>query len=185
MPVRSCSAAGDALGRGEGLRDRPPEEDPGRQRRGAAWLDFLETWNLAEPRRGPDRPESCPTTPLRSGPTPGSSVSGPLALEARQSALARAEAARRRPGPGRARPGPARTPRRSATADSSARCAAALEALGADPVLPGAHRERELFDPKEYRRLLRPPAVSLAMNRIEETRSLADGDGVDRRLPRA
>ena len=98
-----------------------------------------------------------------------------LSLEARQSALARAEAidvarARAEVDRGRSEAESFRT------AEASARCAAALEALGSVRFyqkLAGS----ELFDPKEYVAIRKAARRLLAMNRIEETRSLADEDG--------
>jgi hypothetical protein len=136
--------------------------------------DFLEAWNLA----GRDQtlidrvlPEDAPS--LRTY----ADFLGErgLSLEARWSALARAEALE----VARAK-GELEQARRDAdafrTADASARCADALKAL--DPVrfyqnLAG----RELFTPKDYKDVLTGARRLLAMERIEETRSLADADG--------
>ncbi len=137
--------------------------------------DFLEAWNLAGrdealiDRVLPDDAASLRTYARFLG-------ERALSLEARRSALARAEAmdvARARTELDQAR----RDAESFRTADSSARCAAALEALGAVrfyQTLVG----RDLFDPKEHKALLTAARRLLAMNRIEETRSLADGDGV-------
>jgi len=137
--------------------------------------DFLEAWNLAGrdealmDRVLPDDAASLRTFARFLG-------ERALSLEARKSALARAEAldvARARTELDQAR----REAESFRTADSSTRCAAALEALGKVRFYQ-ALIGRELFDPKEHKALLTAARRLLAMNRIEETRSLADGDGV-------
>jgi tetratricopeptide (TPR) repeat protein len=98
-----------------------------------------------------------------------------LSLEARRSALARAEAlevARAKSELDRGR----REAEFFRTAASSEHCAAALASLRSVKfyqTLAGL----ELFDPKEYAETLKGVRRLLAMNRIEETRSLADPDG--------
>ncbi|MCX6573632.1 MAG: hypothetical protein NTX99_06535 [Candidatus Aminicenantes bacterium] len=137
--------------------------------------DFLEAWNLAGRDQAlidrvlPDDSASLRTYARFLG-------ERALSLEARRSALARAEAmdvARARTELDQAR----RDAESFRTADSSARCTAALEALGAVRFYQ-ALVGRDLFDPKEHKALLTAAHRLLAMNRIEETRSLADGDGV-------
>jgi hypothetical protein len=61
-------------------------------------------------------------------------------------------------------------------AEASAHYARALEALGAIKFYQ-ALAGRELFDAREYAETLKSARRLLAMNRIEETRSLADADG--------
>jgi len=98
-----------------------------------------------------------------------------LALEARQTALAKAERldflrAKNELDLGR------REAEVFRNAEASAHYARALEALGAIKfyqTLSG----RELFDPREYDEVRKLARRLLAMNRIEETRSLADADG--------
>jgi tetratricopeptide (TPR) repeat protein len=98
-----------------------------------------------------------------------------LALEARQTALAKAEhldflRAKNELDLGR------REAEVFRNAEASAHYARALEALGAIKfyqTLAG----RELFDPREYAEVRKLARRLLAMNRIEETRSLADADG--------
>ena len=98
-----------------------------------------------------------------------------LSLEARRSALARAEAlevARAKSELDRGR----REAEFFRTAASSEHCAAALASLRSVKfyqTLAGL----ELFDPKDYAETLKGVRRLLAMNRIEETRSLADPDG--------
>ncbi len=98
-----------------------------------------------------------------------------LSLEARRSALARAEAlevARAKSELDRGR----REAEFFRTAVSSEHCAAALASLRSVKfyqTLAGL----ELFDPKDYAETLKGVRRLLAMNRIEETRSLADPDG--------
>lgn len=98
-----------------------------------------------------------------------------LALEARLSALARAERLDLVRAQGELDRG-----RREAEAfrpaEASARYAAALEALGRIRFYQ-ALTGTELFDPKEHAAALRTVRRLLAMNRVEETRSLADEDG--------
>lgn len=97
-----------------------------------------------------------------------------LSLEARRSALARAEArevARAKSELDRGR----REAEFFRTAVSSERCAAALAALRSVKfyqTLAGT----ELFDPREYAETLKAVRRLLAMNRIDETRSLSDPD---------
>lgn len=98
-----------------------------------------------------------------------------LALEARLSALARAERidlVRAQSELDRGR----REAEAFRPAEASARYAAALEALGRIRFYQGL-TGTELFDPKEYAAALRTVRRLLAMNRVEETRSLADEDG--------
>jgi hypothetical protein len=136
--------------------------------------DFLEAWNLA----GRDQslldrvlPEDAPS--LR---TYADFVGERgLPLEARWSALARAEALE--VAGARAELDEARRDADAfRTADASARCADALKALG-----PVRFYQRlaglELFAPKDYQDVLTGARRLLAMERIEETRSLADADG--------
>lgn len=61
-------------------------------------------------------------------------------------------------------------------AEAAAHLAASLEALGAIKFYQGL-TGRELFDPAEYLDVRKKARRLLAMNRIEETRSLADPDG--------
>jgi hypothetical protein len=137
--------------------------------------DFLEAWNLA----GRD-----PEIIDRVLPDDAASLRAyarflgerALSLEARQSALARAEAldvARARTELDRAR----REAERFRTADSSARAAAALAALDSVRFYQDLTGHR-LFDPRDYKSIRTGARRLLAMNRIEETRSLADGDGL-------
>ena len=98
-----------------------------------------------------------------------------LALEARQAALARAEnldflRAKNELDLGR------REAEVFRNAEASAHYARALEALGAIKFYQ-ALAGRELFDPREYAEVHKLARRLLAMNRIEETRSLADADG--------
>jgi hypothetical protein len=137
--------------------------------------DFFEAWNVA----GRD-PEIIDRV------LPGDAVSlrayarflgeRALSLEARQSALARAEAmdvARARTELEQAR----READRFRTADSSARAAAALAALDSVRFYQGLTGQR-LFDPLDYKAIRTGARRLLAMNRIEETRSLEDKDGL-------
>lgn len=138
-------------------------------------VDFLETWNLTGrdyaliDRVLPDRAAALRTYARFLG-------ERSLALAARHAALARAEAldvARAQAELDQGR----RDAESFRTADSSAHCVAALEALGAVKfyqTLAG----RELFDPKEYAACRKAARRLLAMNWIEETRSIADGDGL-------
>ncbi len=137
-------------------------------------LDLLETWNLSVrdyalmDRILPDNAEALRTYARFLG-------DRALSLEARHSALARAEAlevtrARQELDRGR------REAESFRTAESSARCAAALEALGTVRFYQDL-TGKELFDPKEYAEVRKAARRLLAMNRIEETRSLADPDG--------
>ncbi len=98
-----------------------------------------------------------------------------LALEARQAALAKAESldflrAKSELDLGQ------REAEFSRSAEASAHYAAALAALGAIKFYQ-ALAGRELFDPREYAEVRKKARRLLAMNRIEETRSLADADG--------
>lgn len=98
-----------------------------------------------------------------------------LDLRSRWSALARAEAldvARARAELEQAR----RDADAFRTADASDRSAAALKALGSVRFYQDL-AGREIFAPKEYRDVLTGARRQLAMDRIEETRSLADADG--------
>ena len=98
-----------------------------------------------------------------------------LSLEARRLALARAEAlevARAKAEFDRAR----REAESFRTAEASAHCTEALRALRSVKFyqdLAGT----EFFDPKDYAAVLKSVRRLLAMDRIEETRSLADPDG--------
>jgi len=98
-----------------------------------------------------------------------------LSLEARRSALARAERLDLVRAQGEI-DGGRREAEAFRPAEASARYAAALEALGRIRFYQGL-TATELFDPKEYAAALRTVRRLLAMNRIEETRSLADEDG--------
>ena len=137
-------------------------------------LDLLETWNLSGRDYGLiDRilPEDAAT--LRAYALFLGERS--LSLEARQLVLARAEQldflrAKSELERGRREAEAFRTP------EASARYAAALEALGAIKFYQSLSG-RELFDPDEYADVLKTARRFLAMSRIEETRSLADGDG--------
>jgi hypothetical protein len=137
--------------------------------------DFLEAWNLAgRDRELVDRVLPDDAASLRAyARFLGERA---LSLEARQSALARAEAmdvARARTELAQAR----REAERFRTADSSARAAAALAALDSIRFYQDLTGHR-LFDPKDFRSIRTGARRLLAMNRIEETRSLADGDGL-------
>ena len=137
-------------------------------------LDLLEAWNLAGRDPGlidrvlPEDPEALKTYARFLG-------ERGLSLEARQSALARAEALE----VARARTDVERG-RRAADAFRAAEAARhvgdALEALGSVRFYQ-ALTGRELFDPREFAGLLKSSRRLLAMNRIEETRSLDDPDG--------
>ena len=137
-------------------------------------LDFLETWNLSSRDFGLiERVLPADAAALRTYARFLGERS--LSLAARQSALARAEAldvARARAEVDRGR----REAESFRTAEASARCAAALQALGSVRFyqrLTGI----ELFDPKEYDAIRKAARRLLAMDRIEETRSLTDEDG--------
>jgi len=98
-----------------------------------------------------------------------------LALEVRQTALAKAEhldfiRARNELDLGR------REAEAFRNAEASAHYASSTEALGAIKFYQ-ALAGRELFDPREYAEVRKLARRLLAMNRIEETRSLADADG--------
>ncbi len=98
-----------------------------------------------------------------------------LALEARQAALAKAESLDFLRAKSELDLG-LREAEYSRSAEASSRYAAALDALGTIKfyqVLAG----RELIDPREYAEVRKKARRLLAMNRIEETRSLADADG--------
>jgi tetratricopeptide (TPR) repeat protein len=98
-----------------------------------------------------------------------------LSLEARRSALARAEAlevARAKSELDRGR----REAEFFRTAVSTEHCAAALNALRSVKFYQNL-TGTELFDPQEYADTLRAVRRLLAMNRIDETRSLSDPDG--------
>jgi hypothetical protein len=138
-------------------------------------LDLLETWNLAGrdlaliDRILPDDAEALRTYARFLG-------ERRLSLDARHQALARAEAfdvARAKAELDRAR----RDAEMFRTADASERAEAAVRALGSVKFYQNL-TGRELFDPKEYEATLRAARRLLAQSRIEETRSLADGDGV-------
>lgn len=137
-------------------------------------LDLLETWHLSVrdyaliARILPDNAAALQTYARFLG-------ERSLSLEARQSALARAEAlevtrARQELDRGR------REAESFRTAESSAHCAAALEALGTVRFYQNLIG-KELFDPKEYAEVRKAARRLLAVNRIEETHSLADPDG--------
>jgi hypothetical protein len=137
--------------------------------------DFLEAWNLAgrDPelidRVLPDDAASLRIYARYLG-------ERALSLEARQSALSRAEAldvAKARTELTQAR----REAEHFRIADSSARAAAALAALEGVRFYQDL-TGRRLFDPRDYRSIRTGARRLLAMNRIEETRSLADGDGL-------
>jgi tetratricopeptide (TPR) repeat protein len=137
-------------------------------------LDLLETWSLSTRDPGlidrilPEDAVSLRTYARFLG-------ERSLSLHDRQTAMARAEAlevARAGAELDRGR----READSFRTAEASARSTAALEALG--PVkfyqtLAG----RQLFDPREFSRIRKAALRLLAMNRIEETRSLTDEDG--------
>jgi hypothetical protein len=137
-------------------------------------LDFLETWNVTlreyalADRVLPDDARALRTYALFLG-------ERALDLEARQTALAKAEALE----VARARAELDR-PRREAdafrTAEASAHCAAALQALGSVRFYQDL-TGRPLFDAREFSEVRRGARRLLAMNRIDETRSLADRDG--------
>lgn len=138
-------------------------------------LDLLETWNLAGrdlaliDRILPDDAEALRTYARFLG-------ERRLSLDARHQALARAEAfdvARAKAELDRAR----RDAEMFRTSDASERAEAAVRALGSVKFYQNL-TGRELFDPKEYEATLRAARRLLAQSRIEETRSLADGDGV-------
>jgi len=98
-----------------------------------------------------------------------------LALEVRQAALAKAEhldflRAKNELDLGR------REAEVFRNVEASAHYASSLEALGAIKFYQ-ALAGRELFDPREYAEVRKLARRLLAMNRIEETRSLADADG--------
>ena len=138
-------------------------------------LDFLETWNvtlrdygLAE-RILPADAAALRTYALFLG-------ERGLSLEARQAALARAEAldvarARAELDLGR------REEDAFNLAEASARAAEAVKALGSVRFYQDL-TGRQLFDPREYSETLRGARRLLALNLIEETRSLADRNGV-------
>jgi tetratricopeptide (TPR) repeat protein len=137
-------------------------------------LDLLEAWNLAGRDTGlidrilPEEPEALRAYARFLG-------ERSLSLAARQDALARAEAlevARARTDLEEAR----RAEDSFRPAEASRRAAAALEALGSVRFYQ-ALTGRELFDPRDFDGLRRSARRLLAMNRIEETRSLDDGDG--------
>ena len=136
--------------------------------------DLLETWNLAGrdyaliDRILPEDAAALRTYALFLG-------ERALSLEARHTALTRAEAldvatARTELDRGR------RDAESFMTADSSERCRAALRALASVRFYQNL-AGRELFDPKEYAAIRKAARRLLAQNRIEETRSLDDGDG--------
>jgi hypothetical protein len=137
-------------------------------------LDLLEAWNLAGRDAGlierilPEDPEALRAYARFLG-------ERSLSLEARQTALAQAEALE----VSRAR-ADVESGRRAAesfhAAEASSRAAAALEALGSVRFYQ-ALTGRELFDPREFDGLRKSARRLLAMNRIEETRSLDDEDG--------
>jgi hypothetical protein len=138
-------------------------------------LDLLETWNIAGrdlaliDRILPDDAEALRTYARFLG-------ERRLSLDAGHQALARAEAfdvARAKAELDRAR----RDAEMFRTADASERAEAAVRALGSVKFYQNL-TGRELFDPKEYEATLRAARRLLAQSRIEETRSLADGDGV-------
>jgi hypothetical protein len=138
-------------------------------------LDLLETWNIAGrdlaliDRILPDDAEALRTYARFLG-------ERRLSLDARHQALARAEAfdvARAKAELDRAR----RDAEMFRTSDASERAEAAVRALGSVKFYQNL-TGRELFDPKEYEATLRAARRLLAQSRIEETRSLADGDGV-------
>jgi len=98
-----------------------------------------------------------------------------LSLPARQAALARAEAldvARAKAELALAR----READSFRLAQASAHGAAAIEALGSVRFYQDL-TARKLFDPKEYAEIRKTAHRLLAMNRIDETRSLGDEDG--------
>jgi len=136
--------------------------------------DFLETWNVTlrdydlAGRVLPDDAGALRTYARFLG-------ERALSLEARQAALAKADAlevarARAELDQGRREADSYRP------AEASARCAKAVEALGAVRFYQDL-AGRPLFDPREYAEVRRGARRLLAMNRIDETRSLADRDG--------
>ena len=136
--------------------------------------DLLETWNLLS--RDPgliDRIMPEDAAALRTYARFLGERS--LSLEGRQMALARAEAldvARAKAELDRGR----RDADMFHLADASARSAAAIKTLGSVKfyqTLVG----KELFDPREFAGIRKAALRLLAMNRIEETRSLTDEDG--------
>lgn len=136
--------------------------------------DFLEAWNLAgRDRELIDRVLPDDAAALRA--YAGFLGERALSLDARWSALARAEAldlARARAEIDAAR----RAADAFRTAEVAERCAAALAALA--PVrLYQTLAGRELFAPEDLRDAVKAARRLLALNRIEETRSLADADG--------
>ncbi len=137
-------------------------------------LDLLETWSLSAPDLSiidailPDDAGSLRTFARFLG-------ERGLDLEARRSALARAEALevlRAKSEFDRGR----REAENFRTAESTEHCAAALQALGSIKFYQNISGPK-LFDPKSYADILKAVRRLLAMNRIEETRSLADQDG--------
>jgi tetratricopeptide (TPR) repeat protein len=136
--------------------------------------DLLEAWNLAGRDAGlidrvlPDDPDSLRTYARFLG-------ERSLSLEARQGALARAEAlevARARKDVEQGR----RAAESFRAAEASSHATAALEALGSVKFYQ-ALSGKELFDPREFAVLRKSARRLLALNLIEETRSLDDEDG--------
>ena len=137
--------------------------------------DLLETWNLSVRDIGlidrllPDEPGALRLYARYLG-------ERSLFPEARRAALARAEAldvARARSELDRGR----HEAEAFRTAEAAARSAAALDALGSVKFYQ-ALAGKEFFDPKEFAAIRKAALRLLAMSRIEETRSLADKDGV-------
>ena len=136
----------------------------------------------SSPATRPSSTGSCRTTPPRSGPTRASSANG-------RSPWMRAVPPWPRPsgststGPRPSSTGAAARPRRSARPrPRPATPRRSRRSAGSVSIRPSPGRSFSL--PKEYAGLLKTARRLLAMNRIEETRSLADEDGSDRRLPR-
>jgi tetratricopeptide (TPR) repeat protein len=98
-----------------------------------------------------------------------------LALEARQAALAKAESLDFLRAKSELDLG-LREAEYSRSAEASGHYAAALDVLGTIKFYQ-ALAGRELIDPREYAEVRKKARRLLAMNRIEETRSLADADG--------